>query len=221
MSGSTQQFVGPNAVFTGGETSLQQIVPAYIFTQFADDDNIQGFFAAQNAYATQFLLWFNTLNLPIYTGGIIAGALLDWVGQGVYGIVRPSITTGSMRSVSATNSDPTNVLVTNGRRTTSTEILQSTSDDIYRRVITWNFYKGDGFFFNIEWLKRRVLRFLNGPNGIAPFIDNTYAVSVDISGTSYAITVPTGDSTNVSFLNALLNSGACATPVQYTFSVTT
>lgn len=220
MSGTTQ-YVGPNAVYAGGLTCLQQIIPAYVYMEYADDDNIQAWFMAQNAYATQFLLWFNTLNLPIYTGGIVAGALLDWVAQGLYGITRPSVTTGGRRSVAATNSGAIESKATNTRKITSNEVLQSASDDIFRRVITWNFYKGDGFYFNIQWLKRRVLRFLNGPNGISPAIDNTYAASVAVTGSAYAITVPTGNAANVALLNALIKSGACTTPFQYTFTVAT
>ena len=220
---TTHQYVGPNAVYPGlpTPTSLQQIIPSYVFQQFADDDNIQAFHMAQDAYATQFLLWFNTLNLPIYTGGIIAGALLDWVGQGLYGIIRPSITTGAIISIDALNAASTDVIPTNSRKITSNEALQSCTDDIYRRVITWNFYKGDGFQFGIQWLKRRILRFLNGPNGISPTIDNTYAVSVAVSGSAYTITIPTGNATIVSYLNALINSGACTTPLENSFTVTT
>jgi len=224
MSGSvvpTPQYVGPNAVYASGLTCLQQIIPAYVFLEYADDDNIQAFFTAQNEYATQFLLWFNTLNLPIYTGGIVSGALLDWVAQGIYGIVRPSVTVGNFRYVAAVDSMPIDFTAINQRKITSRQSPQSTTDDIFRRVITWNFYKGDGFYFNMQWLKRRVLRFLNGPNGISPVIDQTYAVSVTVSGKAFSIVVATGNPTNVSLLNSLINSGACATPFQYTFTVTT
>src|SRR5579863_8877196 len=153
---SNGQYVNANAVFAGGLSALQNIIPAYVFQQYADDDNIQGFFQAYNEYATQFLLWANTLDLPIYTGGVIAGALLDWVGTGLYGIPRPAVTTGGLKAVAAINSMPINFMALNNRKVTSTEVLQATSDDIYRRVITWNFYKGDGFVFNMQWLKRRV-----------------------------------------------------------------
>jgi hypothetical protein len=44
----------------------------------------------------------------------------------------------------------------------------NTSDDLYRRIITWHFYKGDGKYFSIRWLKRRIWRFLYGPNGLPP-----------------------------------------------------
>ena len=221
MVGAPVQYVGPNAVYPGlpTQTGLQKIIPAYVYQQFADDDNIRAFNDAQNGMATQFLLWFNTLNLPIYTGGIVAGALLDWVANGLYGVPRPSITTGTIRFVGATNTAPTDVVVTDGRKITSHQSLQSCNDDIYRRVITWNFYKGDGFVFNIQWLKRRVLRFLNGPNGIAPTIDNTYSISVAVTGTTIAITVNSGDASLVPTLNALIQSGACTTPFQFSFSI--
>jgi hypothetical protein len=146
---------------------------------------------------------------------------LDWVAQGIYGIMRPSVTTGSLRAVAAINSMSINFAAINQRKIISNETLQSTTDDIFRRIITWNFYKGDGFVFNMEWLKRRVLRFLNGPDGVLPFIDNTYAASVTITGAVFAVTVATGNATNVSLLNALINSGACATPFQYSFTVST
>lgn len=220
-SAPVPQYVGPNAVYLGGPTTLQQIIPSYVYQEYADDDNIQAFFLAYNQYATQFLLWFNTLNLPIYTGGIVAGSLLDWVATGLYGFPRPTVTTGGTQAVAAINSTQINFMAVNQRKVTSNEILQGTSDDIYRRALTWNFYKGDGFVFNLEWLKRRVLRFLNGPNGIPPVIDNTYAASVSITGAAFTVTVATGDPTNVSLLNSLINSGACAMPFQYTFSVVT
>lgn len=216
VAGST-----PNPGMAMEQTSLTQIIPSYAYTQYADDDNILAFVQAYNEYATQFLNWFLTLNLPIYTGGLISGALLDWVAQGIYGISRPSITSGSRRSVDATNAYPIDAVATNNRRISSTETLQSTTDDLFRRVITWNFYKGDGLVFSIPWLKRRVLRFLNGANGISPVIDQTYAVSVTISGPMYAVTVASGDSTMVSTLNSLIQSGACATPFQYSFTVST
>lgn len=223
MSGTNQQYVGPNAVYnpSNGLTCLPQIIPAYTFVQFSNDDNILAFFQGYNEYATQFLLWFNTLNLPIYTGGIISGALLDWVAQGLYGISRPSVTTGGHRSTAAINSMPLNYQATNSRKVTSTEMLQSTSDDIFRRVITWNFYKGDGFVFNMQWLKRRIYRFLNGPNGIAPNIQDTYTISISVSGGAFSAVVATGNATVISLLNNLIASGACAIPFQYTVTVAT
>ena len=218
---SETQYVNPKAVYAGGLSCLQPFPGAYCFQQYADDDNIQAWFTAYNQIAEQYLLWFNTLNLPIYTGGIVSGALLDWVAQGIYGMMRPSVTTGSTTGKGAMAELPMGWQPMGFFSRSSTEALQSTTDDIFRRAITWNFYKGDGFVFNVEWLKRRVLRFLNGPNGIAPAIDNTFAVSVAMSGAAFTVTVPTGNAANVALLDALINSGACATPFQYSFTVTT
>ncbi len=220
MSG-TQQYVGPNAVYAGGESMIQQIIPAYLYTQYANDDNLQALFMSQNDLATQFLLWFNTLNLPIYTGGIVSGALLAWVAEGLYGMLRPPITTGAVKSTEGINSAPIGTVVINGRRISSNETLQSVNDDIFRRIITWNFYKGDGFTFNTTWLKRRVLRFMLGANGIAPVIDKTDWVNITTSGTAFTVVVNSVylSSSVATMLNSLIQSGACITPFQYTFTV--
>lgn len=195
------------------------MIPAYLYQEYADDDNLQAFTIAQNQIATQYLLWFNTLNLPVYTGGIVAGPLLDWVAQGVYGITRPSITTGSVSTVGAMNSFAMNTVAMNSQRITSTLAQQTVDDDIFRRVLTWDLYKGDGFVFCMEWLKRRVLRFVNGANGISPTIDSTYDVSIAVSGTAFSIFVVSTPLIGAT-LNSLIQSGACITPFQYSFTVT-
>src|SRR5262245_51754337 len=42
------------------------------------------------------------------------------------------------------------------------------NDDVYRRLLTWHFYKGDGKYASVEWLKRRIWRFCYGKNGTSP-----------------------------------------------------
>jgi hypothetical protein len=215
-------YVGPGAVYTPGDpTVLQAIIPAYPYIQYADDDDIQAFFAAQNEYAGQYLLWYQSLNFPIYTGDPIDGTFLDYVGTNLYGIPRPYITTGSESYIGATATFFAGELATATRLITSSETLQSVSDDIYRRVITWNFYKGDGFQFSIPWLKRRINRFMFGVNGIPPNPqDNTYAVSISVSNSEYTILVDTPDPSPGPFLNALMQSGLCYVPFMGTFSLT-
>ena len=39
------------------------------------------------------------------------------------------------------------------------------TDDVFKRILTWHFYKGDGKNFSVRWLKRRIWRFLQGANG--------------------------------------------------------
>lgn len=76
------------------------------------------------------------------------GALLDWTVNGLYGIPRPTLD---------------HALV---------------SDDVYKRCVTWQMFRGDGNIFNIRWLKRRLMRFLEGAAGIDPGINQTYQISV-------------------------------------------
>jgi hypothetical protein len=53
-----------------------------------------------------------------------------------------------------------------------------TSDDIFKRIMTWHIDKGDGKVFDIRWLKRRIMQFLTGINGTEGQTDETYPVSI-------------------------------------------
>ena len=61
--------------------TLQAIIPAYVYQQYADDDDIQAFNSAYNNTAQSYLNWFTGIELPIYTSSTINGALLDWVAR--------------------------------------------------------------------------------------------------------------------------------------------
>jgi len=157
---------------------LLKIIPSYLYWQYQDDDDLQSFVTAYNGLAQEYLNSFNSLNMPIYT--IQEGALLDWLATGIYGYPRPVIAT-----VGNLLKGPYNTIDYNSETIPYNELTSTGSgggyrltDDEYKRFLTWNFYKGDGFYFNISWLKRRVKRFLQGFNGSAPDIQETYEISV-------------------------------------------
>jgi hypothetical protein len=165
-----------------GVTGLIKDIPMYLYQEYSDDDDLQGYIKAVNGEQQNFVDTFNALNLPIYTGPIVQGALLDWVGQGVYGMPRPSLTTGTEILIGAINTWGCGITqiaelpleyeemipAINMIRQIVPYPITSTNDDIYRRVLTWHFFKGDGRYFNARWLKRRVWRFCYGMNGTGP-----------------------------------------------------
>ena len=159
-------------------TSLQQIIPAYLYQEYQDDPDLQAFWAAYNTLAQQYVNWFLQIGLPIYTGPLIVGPLLDWIAQGLYGIARPTLFSGKTKDIGPLNTWPLNSIAFNARKIVGPQTYYVTTDDIFKRVITWLVFRGDGKVFNIRWLKRRVMRFLNGVNGTSYAIDNTYQVSV-------------------------------------------
>lgn len=198
---------------------LTNIIKAYLYEQYADDADIQALVDAWNAIAQEYVGWFNTVMLPIYTGQVVAGDLLDWVAEGLYGFVRPVLPFGT-----SSNDGLYNALFFNELAFDDSNISSSgsfvTNDDTYRRVITWHFFKGDGHQFTIPWLKRRVMRFLLGTNGISYNVDQTYDVSVTFGiGGQVTITIP---STYVyaSIFQAAVESGALELPFQRTWIVT-
>lgn len=167
----------------GNVTGLTSVIPSYLYQEYTDDDDLQGFVEAQNIMQQDYVDTFNALNLPIYTGPIVAGALLDWVGRGLYGMARPVIGSEFKSLFGPLNTWGCNWLVPMWDEFTPSmevvfglnvlekydfEELVSTNDDIYRRVLTWHFYKGDGNYFSARLLKRRIWRFLYGLDGKSP-----------------------------------------------------
>ena len=159
-------------------TALQTIIPAYVYQQYSDDDNIQAFNTAYNGLAQTYLTWFNSINLPIYTSPTISGALLDWIANGLYGKVRPLLPSGRAQAIGTFNTLEFNQGYFNEYKLIGSVNYYLTTDDIFKRVLTWHYYKGDGKVFSIQWLKRRVLRFLTGTNGTAPDVSNTQQISI-------------------------------------------
>ena len=181
-------------------TTLTQILPSYLYEEYADDDDLQALVAAYNTISQRILSWFALIGLPVYTNPQITGPLLDWVANGLYGILRPSLSSGKNRDIGPFDTYAYDTLGYNVRKIVGPNNVTVTSDDVFKRIITWNFYKGDGNTFNVRWLKRRIMRFLLGTNGSAPNIDQTYIISVTYG--------PGIISIRLSFGTRMINGGA-------------
>jgi hypothetical protein len=167
-------------------STITKILPSYLFQQYRDDEALQEFVDAYNDYAQQYMDAFIALDLQNYT--VQTGAILDWVGSGLYGIERTSLSSARYKSVGQFNTSAFNTIPFNyGHRNVTTASTYIIDDDLYKRILTWHYYKGDGKNFNIRWLKRRIMRFLAGTNGVSPRIDNTYQISVSFDEVDYRI----------------------------------
>ena len=206
-----------------GQTSSCTIIPSYLYEQYFDDDDLQGFVTTYNQLAQQYASWFCDIGLPIYTGYPIAGPLLDWVAEGLYGYPRPSISTGHVRTIGPLNTWQLNTMKLNDFITLGSINFFPTTDDIYKRMLTWHFYKGDGKTFSVRWLKRRVMRFLLGMDGVDQGTDDTSPVSVSFgSDNNVTIIVHVADpitTYNATILQAAIESTTLALPFQYNFNV--
>lgn len=160
---------------------LAQIIPSYCYFQFADDTSVQAFISSYNAITQSYLSWFINTPLSVYTSPSISGPLLDWTAQSIYGYARPFLITGAVygkvtggygfaaMGISAYG-------VRRGKITPGTAI--SVSDDVYKRALTWQNYLGDGKQMSVQWLKRRIARFLYGANGSDVPINNLQNISI-------------------------------------------
>jgi len=138
---------------------------AYPYQEYADDDDIQALIGAYNGYTQTVIDWFNSIDLPYYPG--LSGVELDWVANGLYGTQRTQLASPLDQALGMLNTLELNTSVLN-RYTPSSQIFYELPDDIFKRILTWNLYKGDGNRFSMRWLKRRIARFLFGVNGIDP-----------------------------------------------------
>jgi len=165
---------------------LQKIIPAYLYQQYFDDESLSAFFQTLNQKMQGYADWFNGTPLGVYTADSISGPLLDWVGLGLYGIVRPVISNVVEITDGAYNTDAsyTDELPYNDIKTGSSGRAYVASDDIYKRVLTWYQYAGDGRQASIMWLRRRVARFIYGTNGTDVPNDALATISITNS-TSY------------------------------------
>lgn len=157
---------------------LTKTIPSYLYWQYQDDDDLQAFVAAYNTMTQAFVDWFNSINLPIYTGTQIFGSLLDWVATGLYGLARPVLGSGTLTTKGPYDTFLFDELAFDGFEIVSNAVYTPTTDDVYKRVLTWHFFKGYGKILNVQWLKRRIVQFLVGTNGVDAFVDSTYQISV-------------------------------------------
>lgn len=157
---------------------ISGVIPSYLYEQYSDDSDLQAFVTAYNNIANEYLTWFTDVNLPIYTKSNISDSLLDWIGVGIYGVKRPVISTSSQYLYGMVNSFAYNSFYYNGIKKISSGTSQVATDDVYKRALTWSAYLGDGKHSSLQWLRRRVARFLAGSNGTDITIDDLGGVSV-------------------------------------------
>ena len=209
----------PTTFPPSGPTSLQKTIPSYLYEQYFDDDDLQAFVASFNSIMQEYVDWFNQIQLPVYTGALISGALLDWIAAGLYGMSRPVLSSGRSQILGPYNTTPYDTIGWNTIEVIGPTNITVTSDDIFKRIMTWNLYRGDGKIFNLQWLKRRCIRFLFGVNGTDTVIDNTYQVSA-FYATRYQIDIVLPNVPNATILKNAIDSGAVELPFQLAFSVT-
>ncbi|QHP80637.1 hypothetical protein EO763_12245 [Pectobacterium odoriferum] len=171
---------------------LDNIIKSYLYTQYNDDENLQAFFSAYNEMSQDIYDWMKNSNLPVFSGGYNAGDQLKWIARGIYGVKPPVLISGKQQIFGAYNALTFNQLPFNGREVVNQSEQVVASDDIFKRIMTWNFYKGDGFTFTIPWLKRRIMRFITGPDGVDVTNDQRWSVSVLFSGDGASISIVKG-----------------------------
>lgn len=171
---------------------LDDIIRSYMYTQYNDDDNLRAFFTAYNSMAQGIYDWMVNANLPIFIGDYNTGDQLRWIAHGIYGVLPPVISNSEQQEIGPYNTLEFNQLAFNEYRVLDQSSQVVVSDDLFKRIMTWNFYKGDGFYFSIPWIKRRILRFLLGVNGTYILNDQRWSISIQFVDGGIVISIYKG-----------------------------
>ena len=147
------------------DTPLQTIIKAYPYFEYADSDDTTAFFNSLNSLGQQYLDWFNDTPLGVYTDPSISGPLLDWIANNLWGIYRPVISTSSTFVLAGWGSFAWGEEAYGTMNYIQSGTAQIATDDIYKRLLTWILYLGDGKQMSIQWLRRRIARFIYGVDG--------------------------------------------------------
>ena len=170
--------------------AVTQTIKSYLYWEYQDDDDLQAFVDAYNTLAQEYLDWFNALNLPCYTSAPVTGLLLNLVGAGLYDYPRPVIGVGQERVEGPLDTWTLDSIPVDGRVVMEQVSFVSTTDDLYRRILTWHLQKSTGKIFSTRWLKQRIMQFLTGVDGIPVNTGDTSRVSVSFGvGNQVCITI--------------------------------
>ncbi len=200
---------------------VDKIIPAYPFVQFNDDKDVVAFFTAYNVIAQQYLNAFNELSLPYWPSASISGYLLDWIAEGIYGASRPYVRIADLSiAKGAYDSIEYNAIAYAKLNKYQPGKTQYLPDEYFKRILTWNFYKGDGYQFCVPWLKRRLARFIHGSAGKDPILQNTFDISVTSNAGKFDITVPDYGDGMGAFLKVAIDQQLVNLPFIYSYNVT-
>ncbi|QHI95518.1 hypothetical protein GT348_03865 [Aristophania vespae] len=198
------------------------IAPAYAYQQFTDDSNIVAFFDAFNQMATETLTWLAEHPFPLYIGSYLTGGFLDYCAYCLYGQFRYKISYVQLQQYGgALNDQDINRIAIDEIIVQKNYLGTTINDDLFKRILTWNLYKGDGLSFTIPWLKRRIMRFLTGNEGQVWRFNSCQNVDVKVKGRIVAITITPGDwdSSLISVLDRIINNGILNIPPIYNYAI--
>ncbi|QCE32955.1 hypothetical protein FAI41_04725 [Acetobacteraceae bacterium] len=195
-----------------------RILKAYVYQQYSDDSDIMALFESYNQIAQDYLKTFISHCPAIYIDDFWSAGELTYLAWFLWGQRRwYSDYASSIDLEGAIDELAIDEVAAGGSVPTPRQKLLI-NDDTFRRIMTWNLYRGDGPQFSIPWLKKRIKRWMIGVNGYAPLFGDANEVSVHVSEKIVNISVVTSDTTLLLSLQAALYSGALNVPVGFTFN---
>jgi hypothetical protein len=153
--------------------------PPYLYAVFRKYQQVSATMKALNVEIQRIYDSLNLLTLPIYTNW--TGEALDFIAQNLYGFSRPWVRSGTVTPYLSTVPDAPviDTLPPDAFKQGVSATVTLLNDDYFKRLLMWHLYRGDGDAFNIQWLKRRVMRFIQ--DDMFSHVNGIHQVSISLS----------------------------------------
>src|SRR4051812_19738278 len=113
------------------QATIQNFIRSYLYTTYSEDQDIAALVEAFNELAQGYLDWFNETALADYASEAVSGDLLDWVAEGLYGVTRQALPTGTNKQIGPLNTFAFNTLAMNQIEIEGPTDFFATSDDVF------------------------------------------------------------------------------------------
>ena len=160
---------------------LDKLSNPYAYNHFYASNDIKAMSLTLDAELQDINSQLIDANLPIFTSK--EGEWLDYIAWSLYGLKRPTIALESITSEQGGIGN--SALIGGGFMMSVPRVLpesKTLDDDCFKRMLIWHTFVGDGWFFNIDFFKRKIKRFIQ--EDMHEIVDNAFDISINVEGTS-------------------------------------
>lgn len=151
------------------------MIKAYAYNQFHRNLDIKAMSLTLDAALQDIQKQLKEADFPIYTSK--EGEWLDYIAWCLYGLKRPTIALGKIiPEIGGMGDSPMIGLGFMSLRPRVLPTSELIDDDCFKRLIMWHTFVGDGFFFNLDFFKRKIKRFIQ--DDMNAIVRETYDISI-------------------------------------------
>jgi hypothetical protein len=157
---------------------LDKLSNPYAYNHFYANNDIKAMSLTLDAELQDINQQLLDANLPIFTSK--EGEWLDYIAWSLYGLKRPTIALGRITpQIGTIGYFPMISFGFLGFKQVVLPQSELISDDCFKRMLIWHTFVGDGWFFNLDFFKRKIKRFIQ--DDMHGVVDNTFDISINLN----------------------------------------